>query len=546
MFNTSISDNYDVVVIGAGIGGLTAAAMLSKVGLDVCVVEMGSRPGGCLAGFTRNGFRFETAIHWLNQCGPNGFVRRMFDLIAPGSPETDINTRIRRFRGDTYDYLLTNNPDKMKDKLISINYKDEKSILNFFNASKATAKSFSRLACFHRSQETMSIRDKLKLLIMANRAALPLIRYLPYSAEKGLNSLFKSACLNKIFSTEERLLSCLVPFGWAYDNDYQLPPRGGCGTFAEWLCKILKIWKAPVIYNSRVTEIILEHGKASGVKLLHNEKQYDIRSKYVIAACDVKALYTKMLPEGTVNKKLIKKQHDADLFNSCITVSLGLDCPSSDFGLNEEQILLKRDDIIQNKQPSEEPDKVEISIIASSSRDSSLAPEGKGIISIYTPCSINYGNYWRAEQGSNGDFIRGGSYNSFKKQYADILIKRIEDKLIPGLSKNIEIMDVATPITYLRYTGNHNGTIMGFRPNSKNIRSRIAHYHTPVKNLFVGGQWAELGGGIPNAVKAGVNSALLIVKQEVPEAFKILCTVVDGKVSPLEVSSKFFRSINNS
>ena len=534
---------YDVVIIGAGIGGLTAAAILAKSGMDVCVVEMGSHPGGYLAGFERNGFHFETAIHWLNQCGSKGFVRRVFDLLAPGSPQTAVNTRIRRFMSDSYDYLLTNNPDEMRDDIISHCSNEEKAIRKFFKASKATANAFSKMTNFCRSAETMSVLEKTQLFFAANRAALPLIRYLPFSAEKGMDRFFRSAGLKKIYSTEERLLSCLVPVGWAYNNDYQLPPKGGSRAFPEWISDILKIWKTPVFYNSRVNKIILENGRASGVTCIRDGEEYDIRARYVIAACDVESLYKKMLPEGTVSQKIIRKQQNAEIYNSCITVSLGLNYLTSDLGLDEEQILLRRDDISRKEQLSGAPDKTEISVIANSSRDPSLAPDGKVALMLYVPCSIEYGDFWKTERDSNGNFVRGNAYRSFKEEYADIIIKRVEEKLIPGLRSYIEVLDIATPITYLRYTGNRNGAIMGFRPSFRNIRNNVAHYSTPVKNLFIGGQWAELGGGIPNAVKAGVNSALLIIKNEIPETFKILVDVIDGKVAPEEVSSPNLRTI---
>ncbi len=542
----SVSKQYDAIIIGAGIGGLTAAAMLAKSGMDVCVVEMASRAGGYLAGFERNGFYFETAIHWLNQCGPKGFVRRVFDLLAPGSPQITANTRIRRFISDSYDYLLTNNPDEMRDDIISHYANEEKAIRKFFDAGKATAGFFSKMTNFCRSSETMSVMEKTKLFFAANRAALPVIRYLPFSAEKGMDRFFKSAGLKKIYITEERLLSCLVPVGWAYDNDYQLPPQGGSRAFPEWLCEILEIWNTPVFYNSRVHKILLENGRASGVTCVRNGEEYDIHAGYVIAACDVESLYRKMLPEGTVSQKIIRKQQNAELYNSCITVSLGLNCLTSDLGLDEEDILLRRDDIPRKEQFSGAPDKTEISVIATSSRDPSLAPDDKGILTLYTPCSIEYGNFWRTERDSNGDFKRGSAYYSFKKECADIIIKRVEEKIIPGLRDYIEILDIATPMTYLRYTGNRNGAIMGFRPSFRNIRNNVAHYSTPVKNLFIGGQWAELGGGIPNAVKAGVNSALLILKKEIPELFKTLIEVVDGRVSPKELSSPYLRNVSES
>ena len=74
MQKIELKPHYDVTVIGAGVGGLTAAALLSKAGLSVCVLEMADHSGGYLAGFRRKHFLFDTAIHWLNQCSPGGMA----------------------------------------------------------------------------------------------------------------------------------------------------------------------------------------------------------------------------------------------------------------------------------------------------------------------------------------------------------------------------------------------------------------------------------------------------------------------------------------
>jgi prolycopene isomerase len=525
----STTSSYDAIVIGAGIGGLTSAAMLSKAGMRVFLAEMGSRPGGYLAGFQRNGFRFETAIHWLNQCGPTGFVRKVFDSIAPGAPVTTPNSRIRRYVSESYDYLLTTNPDDLRQRLIAEYPADVKPIRAFFEAGKGTAAAFSRMSAMCRSQETMSFVEKLGRLASVNVAAFPLMRYSMYSAERGISKFFDSGAIRRVFNTNQHLLSCLVPIGWAYSNDYQLPPPGGSQTYAEWLCRVLASHGGTLACNTRVTRVSVENGRATGVTCVCDGQEIDVRARYVVAACDVESLYARMLPEGSVSRNTVRKQQSADLYNSCVTVSLGLDCPTEQFGLNEEQVQLKRDDITRRTQESEAADKAEITAIASSFRDPSLAPKGKGILTIYAPTSLGHGNYWQAERASDGGFIRGNAYRWFKKQYADTLINRVEELVIPGLRDHIEIMDIATPLTYLRYTGNRGGAIMGFRPSFRNVRNGVAHYTTPIRNLFVGGQWAELGGGMPIAVKAGANAAMLILKQEKPEEFRGICRTFDGK-----------------
>ena len=525
----AIPEQCDVIIIGAGFGGLTAGALLAKAGMSVCVTEMASVPGGCVSGFDRDGFHFETAIHWLNQCGPGGFVRRILDFVGTNTPQTPPNTKIRRLLGENHDFLLTNNPDEMRDAMIAYAPEEESPIRRFFYAADGTARAFASMQGMCRIPQTMGLIERTVFLPKVIAAGVPLLRYLRFSAEDGLRQLFPSSCLERVFCSEERLLSCLVPIGWARINDYQIPPKGGSQKLVQHLCAGVSANNGTIAYGCKVRRVLVKGNRAIGVRVEHTGVEKEIRARHVIASCDVATLYRDLLPPGTVNSSLVAKQQKADLYTSCVTVSLGLDCRAEEMGLGTEQVLLTRGDVSRGNYSSSDPHKTEISVIGTSVRDSSLAPPGKGTLNVYAPCSISYGDFWRCSLDATDAPVRGKAYRSLKEEYADILLARVEQKLCPGLSRHIEVRDVATPITYLRYTGNQNGAIMGFRPTGRNIRNRVCHYITPVKNLLIGGQWAELGGGVPGAVKAGLNSALLILRREAPEAFKTLCGVVDGK-----------------
>src|ERR1044072_534344 len=117
MQKLNLKPEYDVIVIGAGVGGLTAAALLSKAGYSVCVLEKEPHAGGYLAGFRRKDFRFDTAIHWLNQCMPGGMACKIFEILGSDHPKVVPQKRIRRYKGETHDYLLTNNPEELKAQL---------------------------------------------------------------------------------------------------------------------------------------------------------------------------------------------------------------------------------------------------------------------------------------------------------------------------------------------------------------------------------------------------------------------------------------------
>ena len=109
----------------------------------------------------------------------------------------------------------------------------------------------------------------------------------------------------------------------------------------------------------------------------------------------------------------------------------------------------------------------------------------------------------------------------------DVLLDRVEETVIPGLREHIEVKDIATPVTHQRYTGNRGGTLMAARPTGANMRAKVAQYRTPVKNLTLAGHWAEYGGGVPLAVRAGANSALLVLREEDAGEFERLRRIVD-------------------
>lgn len=526
--------HYDVVIIGGGVSGLTSAALFSKVGISCCVLEMDNRPGGYLAGFRRHDFRFDSAIHWLNNCGPNGLVTKIFKIIGDDYPKCRDQKNIRRFISDNYNYLVTNNPDELKEQWIKEFPHEKKGIIRFFKDAKKIGKSFERYANLSRTMNTMKWYEfpfhGLKML----RFALPFIPHIKYTGEEklkqGLNRYFKDEKLHSVFCSEPDVLSCLIPISWAYINDFQIPPDGGSQSFPEWLMYATEKMGGDIWFKSKVKEIVVENNLAKGVKFEHREKEYSISSKYVVAACDAETLFEKMLPKKSIPITIKNRLKEAPLYASAITVALGIDCPSEELGLGEEIIFLADTSVPRNDLGQGDPHLSGIHILASTVRDKSLSLPEHGTITLFIPAWMDNNNYWGCEIDENGNFIRGDKYKALKEQYAEILIKRVENKLIPNLRKHILYCDVATPITHHRYTGNKNGTMMAQKPGKENYQNKVASYITPVKNLYLSGHWADLGGGIPIAIKSSINTTLLVLQKEDKKKFKLLAKYMDGKI----------------
>ena len=546
MQQLNLESHYDVVIIGAGVAGLTSAALLAKSGLTVCVLEAGAIGGGYLQGFRRKDFRFDTAIHWLNQYEPGGMICMTFDILGNDYPHAIPQKRIKRYKGNGFDYLLTNNPDDLKKQWQQEFPEDAEGLERFFKAAKKIGKSFKEFGHVFRSEETMTFFEKLRNKRNLLRFAMPFIPHIRYSGEqglrKGLDKYFKSEGLRKVFAADTELLSCLVPIGWAYYGDYQSPPKGGGQRITEWLTHVVQSFGYDVFYKCRVREILVENGESKGVLFDHRGKDYTLKSKYVIAACDVETLYEKMLPKSAVPEKMKKVLHNAELYPSSVTVSIALDCPVETFGFDEEMVQIQSTGIGQEGRP----ETTEICVLAPTFRDPSLAPAGQGTISLHMPAVWDYEQEWMTEKDEEGNLTRGEGYKELKKRVADILIDRVEASCAPGLRSHILFYDVATPVTHWRYSGNRGGTMMGAKPGRSNMQNKVAHYRTPVKNLLLGGHWAELGGGVPIAVKAAANASLLILQQEKPAIFKVLVDYMDSKIKVDAVlDSGLFREYKN-
>ncbi|NPD44677.1 MULTISPECIES: NAD(P)/FAD-dependent oxidoreductase [unclassified Lentimicrobium] len=539
--NSCLKDSYDVVIIGGGISGLTSSALLSRVGLSCCVIEMDARPGGYLAGFDRGAFRFDSSIHWLNNCAAEGWVGRIFDIIGDDYPKAKIQKNIRRFISKDFDYLVTNYPDNLKNQWIKEFPEDKKGITRFFRDAKRISKSFDDYINLSRTMDTMGVFEKgiygLKML----KFAIPFIPHLKYSGEegisKGLSKYFSNPKLQSVFCTEPDLLSCLIPISWAYSNNFQTPPTGGSQSFPEWLVHSSKEMGAEICLKSKVIEILTQKNNVKGVKVQFKSETREINAKYVVAACDASSLYSKLLPSTEENQKKSKQIEDSEMYASALSVSIGLDCKAEDLGFGEENIYLADSSLNRAELDSGDPKTSGMHIIASSVRDKSLAPLSKGTLTLFIPAWIEQNNYWACVRDEHGQFKRTKAYRDLKAEYANILIDRVRDSIAPNIRDHIEYLDVATPITLLRYTGNRNGSMMGQKPGKKNMQANVASYKTPYKNLYQSGHWADLGGGILIAMKSSVNTTLMILKKEKPMHFKLLAKYIDGKIPLSQLKS---------
>ncbi len=518
-----VPEGCDVVVIGAGVGGLTAAALLARAGVKVAVVEAEAQPGGYLACFRRRGFSFNTSVEWLNQCGPGGFVFKLFHSLGdPQPPHCPPLQRIRRFKSETFDYLLTSEPDELKNRMIEDFPESAPGIRRFFDDARALGRRLQPLDRKIMGSDSLGWSGKGARALSLLWSAMPLLRFIRTPVERGLTGYFKRTGPQAIFNSQPTLMSIMVSIAWAYSNNYQGCPQGGSGVIADWLCDRIRDAGSLVVLNRRVDRILLdERGEAAGVQLAEGSR---IGSRFVIAACDILTLYEKMLPPAAVSSKLLKALRTAELYHSCFSIFLGLDCHPGRLGFGVESLCLSRSDVSRDAHSGGDPHCSHITVIAPSIADPSLAPPGKGTLIVHCPAYLEFRDNWQTGTG----MTRGEEYRALKREVAEILLDRVAAAIAPDLRAHIEFMEIATPVTYWRYTGNTKGSVSGVKPTGKNIRAGVAHQRTAVKRLLLGGHCAEYGGGVPMAVKAAANASLIVLQDLAPAEYRRLKAIMTG------------------
>lgn len=545
----TLDSHYDIVIIGAGVSGLTSAALYSRLGYRVCVLEMDARPGGYIAGFNRLEYRFDSAIHWLNQCGADGLVTQAFSLIGSDYPKTKTQHKIKTILSDHYQIALTTDVQQLEKQLIHDFPEDTNGIKRFFRQAKKIGASFQKFRNINRSFATMQPLEKARRGLKMLQFAFPFVPHIRFSGEKidkGLQNYFTNPQLLGLFKSEPDLLSCLIPIGWASIHDYQLQPEGGSQTFAEWLVHVCAEYQTPIHYKSKVVAINSQGNKATGVEYVCKNEVKKVTCNYVIAACDAQYLYKNLLPQSQYTQAFLDKINQSELYASAFTISLALDCTGESLGFDESMLFICDDGLGRKAYSDGNPATSGIHVMSGSVRDKSLAPEGKGTLTIFIPSYIDQYNYWETDKVGD-HYKRGEAYKKTKNEVALTIIERIEKRLKIDLQSHIVYLDTATPVTHFRYTGNKNGTMMGTRPGKKNMQAKVAQYKTPLDNVFLSGHWAELGGGIPIAVKAAMNSTLLVLKKDNKHAFRMLANYMDGKIDRQEFeNSKLLLPYSNS
>jgi len=471
-------NEYDVAVVGAGIGGLSCAALLAVRGYKVLVLEQDSQVGGYCRSFRREGFVLNAGVEDVTGLWENGPLTYLLkELGLMGEDLFVRNSTKYIYKGRAID--VPPRPAEFAALLSEMFPGERGNVASFFDdAARAYEETYMNTPLYG-----TPLPDYLIVKLLGDRALLNFPSEYPHfydwmgkTYRQKLDEHFGNEELKGLFcallgyagTTPEEtsgltgLTACL-----AYYLHGGYFPRGGAGSFADSLKDVIERRGGRVVVNYRVDKILTERRRVRGVRCGSEIFQ----SQVVVANANARTALLQLVDPYELGRYYIDYIKGLKMSPSCFLVFLGVDMDLSGY-----PVLIRDID-------------GDFGVCINSNADGRLAPAGQASVTLTAP--ISYHDFPSREERT---------YSQRKERLAALLVRKAED-LIPELSQHVVVLDAATPRTLERYTLMPEGALYAF---DQSIGSSRPHFKTPVRGLYLAGASTFPGGGIEAVVMSGM------------------------------------------
>lgn len=502
---------FDVVVIGAGLGGLMAAAKLARSGLRVLVLERKITPGGTSYIFRRMGYAFPM--------GPLsfGFPGRVLSFLAEAGVSRDIGFRRSGFevRTPSLDVIISRPLSELEAELARL-FPGEAAGLRGFFAELGSAIAVSKdrdlwhpdfqgaaPGAMPGGPEARFLEGRVRAVngLAGISAAAVLDRHI---ADPYLRNLLGSMGSEP---PEMSMLNLALMWNVMAEEGIWFPEVGVHG-LADLLRERLAASGGELRLGRPVAKVLVEDGRACGVVTADGET---IRSRWVVSNADYKTTFLDLLDPRDVPATHLDEVRAVPYTGSELCVYLGLRPDEVDLSALRVEHLFYRPELGEPSGPADFARR-EIEICLWSRKAPALVPEGRAAIVLRASFP-----YEELAPMRTGEKRRAEGYAARKKALADALVATAE-RVLPGLAAAVEVREAATPLTYRDWGGRRDGSIAGWawaaRPAG--AASGKVLVRTPVAGLLAVGAYAATElflGGVPTALFTGRLAAEIVLSE---------------------------------
>jgi prolycopene isomerase len=503
-------EKWPVVIIGAGAGGLSAGATLTKAGVKALILEQQDKPGGYMTGFSRGDYRFEVSLHLMDGLDEGGMTRELFKKL-------DILDKVKLIKVDPLYRAVF--PDLTIDVPADINTYQKMLVEKFPHEAKGINELFQALSEI--GQDIVDLSGLMEKPLSGQILAFPLVPFRNWDFIRNFNTnldefmkrYIKDPKVNAVVLELASFMGVppsktpAVIIGALFDSYYRKGAyqfEGGSQAVSDALARVIREKGGEVRLNTRVEKILIKNGRAVGVRTKAGDEIY---ADYVISNADGYNTYLTLVGEEYLKPKFVKYVKSLEPGVSTVAVFMGLNMDLKKAGLgNVHEIFYNPSYEVEDLWKSFETMNVENTMLIVSlysNVDPTSAPPGKSVISITTGAPYDWENKWRINQGYD-------AYKALKEEIGQRLIK-VAEKMVPGLSGAIEEIEIATPLTNERYTSNYRGSIIGWASTQEQSLLKRMKQKSPVDRLYLAGAWTFPSGGQSACLMSGYLTAKMIL-----------------------------------
>jgi phytoene dehydrogenase-like protein len=493
-------DSSRVIIIGAGIAGLACGCYLQMNGIQTEIIEAGELPGGLCTAWKRGHYMFDGCLRWLVGAEPQAddrpsvFHQMWLDLGAIAGRKVLVHDEIFHIEApDGQKMVVPTDLDKLEREFKRLAPEDS----HLIDQLVKDARRCVRLEPLDKPVDLMPPRERMRVGLRYLPIVWVVLRWKKFLLGDYLKR-YKNDFLRrtlKVITGSEQMSALVLPMVLAFRSRRDTGfVKGGSWDFAMSIAERYERLGGFFRYSTKVTAIKTENDCAVGVEC---EDGTRLAASTVISCADGHTTIFKMLEGRYVDKKLRFLYDECETFTALIQISLGVKkvFPDTPHTLN----LVLPELLVLDDGTSH--DCVEVESFGS---DSGLCSPGTTMMTIRLPACYQF---WIDLKKNDPRRYRTEKKNVLRK------IMAILDQRFPGLGKNVERFDVATPATYVRYTHNWRASYEGWLPTPKLLGRRIRYKLPGLKNFYMAGHWVIPGGGLPSAALSGREVAQMICKE---------------------------------
>jgi phytoene dehydrogenase-like protein len=483
-----------IIIIGGGLSGLSVGCYGRMNDYKTQIFEMHKIAGGVCTAWKRKGYTIDGAMNWLVGTRPGTSMYRLWEELG-AARDWKIYNHDRYSIIEGKDGMVFTNycdTDRFEQYLLELAPED-KDVIREYTGAIRTFSSFNLF--MEKPVELFDSADMQKMGEMAPLMQL-LQKWGKLSAQDFAGRL-KNPYLRRVLplAVGGSVLWTIMALGWQHGKSAGYPIGGALALVAS-IERRYRELGGELHCKSRVVKILVENNKAVGVKLADGTEH---RADWVVSAADGRTTIFDMLGGKYIDDKIKNMYDHPNLFTPLVYVGLGInrsfeDVPASIGGLSfplEKSITIA----------GEEQHGMNLLVYKF---DPTLSPEGKNVAHVAYGTDYDYWKKLRQEPER---------YQAEKDRIADDIVTGLEPRF-PGITAQVEMRDVATPMTWERLTGNWRGSYEGWMFSTESFTSSVSKTLPGLESFYMAGQWVNPGGGMPTAATSGNHTIQLICHQD--------------------------------